>query len=236
MTEDDSHLVWDGDAESWPALLERAPSGVAFERPPTGARLAEAAGAGVRECLFWLQGPTPEVHDWHTEPGSFQVTLRAIAAARSHGMTVAVASRISRSNARVLVGMPGLLESAGVTLWALLWPRGSDDPLFTARVPRLGLGLPPALAAIDRARRLGLDARPIGAPLCALGPFAVRALPSAPRSYAGRCQPCAARTRCPGVDAAYLSRFGEGELRTLERAAEASDGSGLAALAASVDR
>jgi hypothetical protein len=151
-----------------------------------------------------LYGARREVHDWHAGAGSFDAALRALAGAE-------VCTPITRSNARVLSELPSLLQARGATSWVLLLPTHEE-----AKV-RLGMAIPSALAALDRAQRLGLDARIAGVPLCVLGPYAASALPTPPRAYGQRCAACAARSRCPGVDAAYLELFGESELHPLER-------------------
>lgn len=201
-----------------------SPIGLVAYAPPPRDGLAAAREAGASELVLPLHGARAEVHDWHAEPGSFDATLRAIGAARALGFTTAVTTTLTRSNARVLTEMPSLLKASGVSLWLVTTASASapdptrpglTPPDFPRLVPRLGLGLPPALAALARARELGLEARIHGAPECALGPLAALALPAASRAYAPVCDGCAARARCPGVDLAYLERFGHGELRAL---------------------
>lgn len=196
-----------------------SPVGLVADAPPPREALAAAREAGASELVLPLHGARAEVHDWHAEPGSFDATLRAIGAARALGFATSVTTTLTRSNARVLTEMPSLLKASGVSLWLVTTARASaPDPTrpgFTPIVPRLGLGLPPALAALARARELGLEARIHGAPECALGPLAALALPAESRAYAPVCDGCAARARCPGVDLAYLERFGHGELRGL---------------------
>ncbi len=207
-----------------------SPIGLVADAPPPRAQLAAAREAGASELVVPLHGARAEVHDWHAEPGSFDATLRAIGAARALGLAIAVTTTLTRSNARVLTEMPTLLRASGVALWLVAIARASG-PDFTQTVPRLGLGLPPALAALARARELGLDARVHGAPECALGPLAALALPAESRAYPAACDGCAARARCPGVDAAYLQRFGHGELRALSAAVAPIAAPSLAGLA-----
>lgn len=220
---------------AWARIVElaraaRLPVGVWAERPPSPAEIALAADAGVRELGLALHGARSEVHDWHASAGSFESALRALGVARTHGIRTAVLSRITRSNARVLVELPSLLKASGVALWVLAWPRAEGDA-FTAVVPRLGLGVPPALAALERARRVGLEARVAGVPACVLGPFASSALPASPRAFGARCAGCASRPACSGVDAAYLARFGEAELRAMDELASTRPEPSLAPLA-----
>ncbi len=226
---------WSGEDDLWPRVIERRPVGVVADRALTTAQIAEMSSAGARDVALWLHGGRPEPHDWVAGEGSFHATARAIAAARERGLTVVVASLVTRSNARVLIEMPSLLAAWRVSSWVMVWPRAEGE-LFTSTVARLGLGVPAALAALDRARRIGVDARTVGIPLCTLGPYARYALAGAPRSFGERCGSCAARERCPGVDAAYLARFGEGELRALGEDVAGADDPHLAELAAMLAR
>lgn len=214
------------------ARAAKRPVGIWAARPPSPAEIALAAGAGVRELGLALHGARSDVHDWHAGEGAFDAAVGALTVARTHGMACAVASSITRSNARVLVELPSLLKASGVALWALAWPRAEEGEVFTATVPRLGLAVPAALAALERARRVGLDARVVGVPTCVLGPFARLSLASAPRAFGARCEGCAGRARCSGVDAAYLRRFGENELRALDRPAMRTSAPALEALVA----
>lgn len=184
-----------------------------LDAAPTAASIAELAGEGVGAIGLPLHGARPEVHEWVAgAPGSFAQTLAAWTAARGVGVESIAWTRLTRSNARVLGELPSLLKARGVTRWAIRVPRCEGDD-WTATVPRFGLAIPSALAAAERARRLGIDARIEGAPRCVLGRFADRALPSAPRAYAPVCDGCPSRARCPGVDPRYLERFGARELR-----------------------
>lgn len=198
--------------------------------PPAPSQLTRAVRAGVRELGLVLSGARPEVHDWHARaPGSFASTLRALDEARSLRMRAGVATPLTRSNARVLGELPSVLAASGAALWVVIAPRAREGPEpFTARVPRFGLGVPPMLAALERARRLGLTARTLGWPACTLGPFANAALPAAPRAHAEPCEGCASRARCAGVDPAYLLRFGPGELRSVDAPPPEPPGDGFA--------
>jgi hypothetical protein len=137
-----------------------------------------------------------------------------VQAARAAGLDVAATTVLTRSNFRVLAALPPLLKARGVQAWLIAVPRaaGAAAEAFDRVMPRLGLALPFALHALDGARRLGLEAYVQGAPLCALGPFAERALADEPRAFAEVCEGCPARAGCPGVDARYLARFGGDEL------------------------
>lgn len=173
----------------------------------------EAARAGQRDVAVRLHGARPDVHDWVAgTDGAYREAIATLTAARSHGLHVTAITTVTRSNHRVLAELPRLLRARGVRRWILELPGG---PLDTSVHPRIGLAVPSALAAMEQARTLGLEARLRGAPLCAMGRFSARAAPSPARSFAPRCDGCAARERCPGVAADYLARFGPSELRPL---------------------
>jgi hypothetical protein len=78
------------------------------------------------------------------------------------------------------------------------------------------MAMPWALHALEQARRNALSAWVRGAPLCALGPFAVSSLETQGREYPPACRACPSRPLCPGVDSAYVEVFGHGELRPVE--------------------
>jgi Radical SAM superfamily len=177
----------------------------------------EALGrAGLTDVHLSIHGPHARVHDWHTgAPGSFEAALQTLAAARASGLQVVVVTLLTRSNFRVLAPMPRLLASRGVAAWCIDVPRcrGRAQTDADRVVPRLALALPFALHTVDAAETLGLPAFVRGAPSCLLGPFASRALTEGEsRDFADVCATCESRTTCTGVDAAYLARFGAGEL------------------------
>lgn len=171
--------------------------------------------------ILTLHGATAPVHEYHTgQPRSFEAALKRLGEARDRGEPVVVSTVLSRSTFRVLSELPPLLASREVAAWRIVVPTAGDGLTFERLVPRLALALPFALHALARARHLSLPAWILGAPVCLLGPYARRALPSAPRAYGDPCLTCAARHGCPGVDPEYLERFGSDELRTLDDAPE----------------
>lgn len=194
-----------GEAKVLPALVER----------------------GLSDLHLTVLGAEPAVHDYHTgRAGSFEAVLKALQAARAHGLLTVVTTVLTRSNFRVLATLPPLLRARGVAGWSIAVPhaRGRAEAAFDRLVPRLGLAVPFALHAIESARRLGLPAWLRGAPLCTLGPLGSRALPDPePRSFAPGCEGCQARSACPGVDHTYARRFGAGELTRQGAAATATD-------------
>jgi hypothetical protein len=165
-----------------------------------------------------LHGPTVACHEQHAAPGSFAAAMEALARARVEGRPAVVASWITRSTCRSLVGLADLLVGHGVAGWAVVWPRVHDGAgeAVSRTVPRLGIAVPHALRAVERAVRRGVSAAVVGVPSCALGPFAARAVLVGERGvYPGPCEGCAARAGCAGIDAWYLERFGAGELHAV---------------------
>lgn len=189
-----------------------------------GRRLADVAlaqrlvGAGLTDVHLSIHAATAPAHDYHTgAAGSFQALGAGMAAVRALGATVVATTVLTRSSFRGLGELPALLAARGVAAWQIAVPvvAGAAAQGFDRVVPRLGLALPFALHALDVAGKRGLPAFISGAPLCALGPFAARALPpelDGPRSFAAVCGGCEARPGCPGVDAAYLARWNGDEL------------------------
>lgn len=191
---------------------------------------AEAlAGAGATDVHLALHGASAEVHEHVMGEGSFAATTAAVAHARAAGLTVAVSSALTRSTARSLGELPRWLAAHGAGGWLVEVPRVGEarGPNFDAVYPRLAMGVPYALHALEAARRLGLWAWVRGAPLCLLGPYAPRALPEAPRAYGPTCDGCPARARCGGVDAVYLARFAGDELSPARARAEHAPPVGL---------
>ncbi len=176
---------------------------------------AEAlVGAGATDVHLALHGASAEVHEHVAGEGSFAATMVAVTNARSAGIVVVASTALTRSTARSLGELPKWLMARGAAGWLVEVPRVGEarGPNFDAVYPRLAMGVPYALHALEAARRLGLLAWVRGAPRCLLGPYAPRALPEAPRAYGPMCDACPARARCGGVDAAYLARFAGDEL------------------------
>lgn len=176
--------------------------------------LASLAGAGLTDLHVPLYGASSAVHDYHGGAGSFDALSAALPLARAARVTVVVTSPLTRSNARALGELPTWLVARAVSAWAVSIPRtgGARTPAFDRVFPRLALSLPYALHAVEQAMRIALPAWIRGAPWCLLGPYSARSLPDEPRAYGPMCEGCAVRARCPGVDPAYLARFGGDEL------------------------
>lgn len=202
------------DVSRWAAAARAA--GVARIGIDVGMRGgADEALAGIDVVHATVCSADPAAHDLHAgEDGALRRTVALLRAARAARVPVAVTTPISRSNARVLAALPGLLADLAVAAWRVTVPavEGVWSEKFDARVPRLALAVPYALQAIVTAERAGVAAGIAGAPLCVLGPLRDRALPVSARAFAPACERCPARADCPGVDPAYLRRFGADEL------------------------
>lgn len=172
--------------------------------------------AGLTDVHLSLHGLGSTVHDHHTGvEGSFAEAFDGLAAARHAGLTVAVTTVLTRSNARSLGPLASWLAAQSVAAWCVAVPRtaGRLYASFDRVFPRLAMATPHALHALSVARQKGVATFLRGAPLCLLGPFADRSIPDAPREFPAQpCGACPARDRCPGVDARYLRRFGGDEL------------------------
>lgn len=211
-----------GSLERWVAAARAcgfAGVGVQTHGRAGATRWSSLVDAGVTDVQLSLHGGRAEVHDYHTDvDGSFVAAIATAELLRSRGVTVVVRTVLTRSNFRVVSELPAVLARLGIAAWrvGLVHAIGAASAGFDHLVPRLGLALPFALHALERARRAGLGVAIEGAPACMLGPLATWAV--APedtevRSHAPVCEGCAARPRCVGVDAHYLARFGADELR-----------------------
>ncbi|HEY0138482.1 MAG TPA: hypothetical protein VGB85_30560, partial [Nannocystis sp.] len=140
----------------------------------------------VTHLHLWLHAAQVPAHEFHSGVvGSFAAIAAQIDRARTLGITVAVSSLLTRSNARVLAELPPWLQARGVRAWrvAVPWVVGTVRPgalagvgALDGLVPRLGAALPYALQALAGAGRVGVSAGIGGAPLCLLGPFVATAI------------------------------------------------------------
>lgn len=178
-----------------------------------------------------LHGPTAACHEQHAAPGSFAAAVGALVRARVQGRRTVVASWITRSTCRSLVELVDLLVGHGVAGWSLAWPRvhAPAGAAVTRTVPRLGIAVPHALRAVERASRRGLAVAVVGVPSCALGPFAAHELAVGEAGAFPRpCEGCPARAGCSGVDPWYLERFGAQELHPVAAVPRARQAAGMA--------
>ena len=75
---------------------------------------------------------------------------------------------------------------------------------------------PLALQAAAKTEAKGIRVATHGAPRCVLGPYARFAAQEAPAAFGAKCEGCIARVDCVGVDAGYLARFGDEDLRAFK--------------------
>lgn len=223
---DDEVTIVGGEPMLDPRLAERVAlaRSLGFRRvglQTNGRRLGETgvaaalAKAGLTDVHLSIHGAEDAVHDYHTGvAGSLVEALAGLAAARANGLMVVVTTVLTRSNFRSLASIPTLLASRGVAAWLVAMPQcgGRLSAAFDRIMPRLGLAIPFALSALEAAEARGMSPWIAGAPRCLLGPFWGWVLPVTPRAFAPDCEGCAARQECPGLDAAYLERFGGDEL------------------------
>lgn len=211
-------------------------SGRSLADPGHAADLDEA---GLTDVDIPLLGSTAEIHDAVAgAPGSFDETIRGIAAAvlhfevRSHLILV-------RDNLGDLPGMLALAGALGMPQPATVLvpsPSSADDTRYRAFAPRWG-DLARAVAALPAAARDGLLRRGLGhqVPPCVLervegiDRVSMRAVsrpaghrvgegeldqPGAGEKLPSRCPfagECAAADRCPGIHTLYRQVFGDGE-------------------------
>ena len=223
-----------------PTLVEDLPELVAHARSlrysavglqTHGGALADPArrealvDAGVTDVHLSIHGASAEAHDFHTDrPGSFQRALAAARGLRTCRVPFVVTSVVTRSSARGLDALAGLLVELGASAWTIAWPEiaGRAVAAFDRTIPRFGVAVPFVLHAAAIAMRRRLPVALAGFPHCTLGPLARLDLPARPRGFAPPCDGCAARPGCPGVAPQYALRFGSGELHPREAGVAAS--------------
>lgn len=201
--QDGAALVLAGDELTDPAQLD----GLAAR-----ARELGYAKTAARVALHGRQ----QAHEYATgKSGSFQSAMRSLRRASELGMTCLVTTGVTRSSFRELRQLPPLLQ--GVDAWLIEFPfvTGETSPQLFAFMPRYGMAVPHALAAVAAARKRSMDAWVRGIPTCLLGPHAAWGLPRQPAAFGARCESCPGREGCSGAPSPYLERFGEAELTPL---------------------
>jgi len=166
------------------------------------ALLGRLVAAGLTDLHLSIHGEAAAIHDYHVGiSGAWEDVHRALFAARSHRLPVAVTTVLTRSNFRSVGELPELLLKEGVSAWTLALPRavGAARRSYEQVIPRLGMAVPYALRALDHARRRRLSAWIAGAPECLLGPFRRWALAAdGSQVFAPACDGCPAKSRCAG--------------------------------------
>jgi MoaA/NifB/PqqE/SkfB family radical SAM enzyme len=189
--------------------------------------------AGLTDVALALHGPTPAVHDWLTGvPGSFK---RVVAAARrcvAAGLGLRVNTVVTRTGAPVLAETIGLAAALGARSIRVHVGREEGAAANDARMllPRWELVAEAVRAAAERARVGGVELEVLGLPPCvapdllallgdrrdSVAPDRAAALAAPPpsaRIWPAPCASCTLHAICPGVDAAYVRRWGTEELR-----------------------
>lgn len=88
----------------------------------TPAALQRLARVGCRRISLSLDAPDAASHDaFRGVKGSYDRTLRALAAARSAGIEVQINTTISRFNSRRIAEMGDLLQTLDVALWSVFF-------------------------------------------------------------------------------------------------------------------
>lgn len=183
-------------------------------------RVEGLRAVGLTDVHLSVHGARAAVHDYHVgRDGAFERIMAALGELRRCGVVVVVRTVLTRSNARVIGELPAWLGGHGVRAWGIAVPRvaGGAAREFDRVVPRLGVAMPFALHALDRARRIGIAVGVIGAPRCVLGPWDRARISEGQGegAFAEVCAGCSGRAGCQGVDARYLGRFGGDELRAI---------------------
>lgn len=184
---------------------------------------------GDAPALGWLDvHGLAAAHEYLTgDAGGFARLTAALRSRGNEAAALAVRSIVTRSTCRELSALVPHLRGAGA--WVIDFAAAAPAVADADRQrPRLALAVPYALAAAAAARRGGLPTYLRGVPPCLLGPHAAWRLDVAshhgtPRDHGQPCSRCAARPECTGVDAAYLARFTDTELRPLATAPAPSD-------------
>jgi MoaA/NifB/PqqE/SkfB family radical SAM enzyme len=207
-----------------------------------GRRLAYAAyvrellRAGLTAVEVSLAGPNPAVHDHHTRvPESFHQTRQGIVNARRAGIPVLLTAIVTRSSFRhltELVRLAAELDAQALQISAAR-PVGSAYRDLARVVPRFEAMEPYLASAGESARRLGLPLLASGFPTCRL-PSTLLALPSGV-AQGDPCRACPQAPVCPGVDLAYVERYGTRELSPTDAAPSRAPAS-LADLCAGLGR
>ncbi len=189
--------------------------------------------AGLTDVALALHAPTAAVHDWLTSrPGSFKRALAAAKRSVAAGLGLRVNTVLTRTSAPLLPDTVGLAGALGARSVRALVAREAGAATADARmlVPRWELLPEPLRAAAEQARLVGVELEVVGLPPC-LAPdlrallgdrrdvaqpdraFALEAPPSPAPIWPTPCGRCTLRPMCPGVDAAYVARWGTDELR-----------------------
>lgn len=232
-----------------PALI-RAARGVGFTRVglQTNGRVVAAPGAaaslvraGLTDVAVALPAASEALHAFLVGvPGALRQTLTGARHARASGLGLQLTTVVTRS---ALTELPAIARlSVELRADAHRWVVARDQGAATIGVlPRLSAVEAPLAEVIRFEQDARIDVETVGVPLCLLpdrgamaadrlaDPGVVRVFPPGleevprPREKPGVCVGCTLAPVCPGVDLAYLGRWGTDELRPLPGPPPGSD-------------
>ncbi len=224
-----------------PALVQAARA-LGFKRVAlqTNGHILASKGAaaglrslGLTDVAVAIHAPDADTHDWVTAtPGSFRRAVAASRAAHASGLTLYVSTVLTRTTTPLAARMVLLARSLGAGTIRFTPCREEGAAIAEARMlaPRLSLVAEALVAAAEVGREAGVAVEVVGMPLCLAtelralaadrldgrGPDRVSAFgvgeAREARGYGDDCARCTLRTVCPGVEAAYLRRWGAEEL------------------------
>ena len=202
--------------------------------------------AGVTEISVSIKGPDAATHDaLARSEGSFALLSQGIANARSRGLLVEGDVLVYRSTTAQLPEVIRTFTGLGVARFRIwMMAPGKRDEEAVREEARLG----EVASSVAESLALGLSTDPahivsLHTPPCLLRGDAERARFFAPElgllvhdasgrrfrletseieggAFSARCAGCTLRSRCSGVRADYLARYGDAELRPLHDAAK----------------
>ena len=224
-----------------PALVQAARA-LGFKRVAlqTNGHILASKGAasglrslGLTDVAVAIHAPDAETHDWLTGvEGSFRRAAAAARQAHASGLTLYLSVVLTRTTTQLAARMVLLARSLGAGTIRFTPCREEGAAIAEARMlaPRLSLVAEALVAAAEVGRDAGVVVEVVGVPLCLApelralaadrldgrSPDRVSAIGEGEqreaRAYGDDCVRCTLRSVCPGVEAAYLRRWGGDEL------------------------
>lgn len=194
---------------------------------------AALRAAGLTDVALALHAPNAAVHDWLTRtPGSFKRTVAAARRCTAAGLGLRVNTVLTRTGAPLLAETVGVAGALGARSVRAHVGREVGAATADARMllPRWELLPEPIRAAAERARADGVELDVVGLPPCVAPDLlallgdrrdvawtdresALQTEAAAPPIWPAPCNACTLRPICPGVNPAYVARWGSEELR-----------------------
>lgn len=206
----------------------------------TNGRILAAAGAaealqrlGLTDASVAIHAPGAVIHDHLSGvAGAFQQSVAGARRVVDAGIALHIATVITRSTTEVLPAIAALVVRLGARShrWITARAQGAAVVEERALVPRYALLAGPLAVAVALERHGRVEPESVGVPFCILPndlsvvgdrldlPRVRRVFPpgleeQAPtRGYGPPCEGCRWRAACPGGSAAYVARWGWGEL------------------------